>query len=227
MKLLSVIIPTIQKKLKVLEELVKLLECDNSVSEIILINNKGNTPLNIKGKKVKIYTPPDNLYVNESWNQGVKMAKENNVAILNDDLLVPDNFCNKIVNSEVFNEKSTGLIGLSPSIINQFSASIDVLEKPKLMECQKLEFLPLCRCLNTGDWGSAIFAKKENFYRIPSDLKIIYGDNYILKKNMENAKQNYSISGLSVNHIHSSSSASPEFGRIICEDMTNSIKYFN
>ena len=97
MKLLSVIIPTIQKKLKVLEELVKLLECDNSVSEIILINNKGNTPLNIKGKKVKIYTPPDNLYVNESWNQGVKMAKENNVAILNDDLLVPDNFCNKIV----------------------------------------------------------------------------------------------------------------------------------
>lgn len=44
---------------------------------------------------------------------------------------------------------------------------------------------------------------------------------------MENAKQNYSISGLSVNHIHSSSSASPEFGRIICEDMTNSIKYFN
>ncbi len=225
--MLSVIIPTIQKKIKVLEELVKILKRDNSISEIILINNKISTPLKIKGEKIKIYTPTENLYVNESWNQGVEMAKENNVAILNDDLLIPKDFCNKIVNSEVFSKETTGLIGLSPSIIKLFGSNVDTLEKPILTDKHKLEFIPLDKYLNTGDWGSAIFAKKENFYRIPSDLKIIYGDNYILKKNLDNKKQNYSISGLSINHIHSSSSASSEFSKIICNDITNSKKYFS
>ncbi len=224
--MLSVIIPTIQKKLKVLTNLIKILEKDEIVSEIILINNKVDTPLEISGSKVHLYTPKENLFVNESWNQGVEMAHENNVLLLNDDLLVPDNFCSMIVNSQILNQKTTGLVGLSPAIINQFSSNVDTLEKPGLIVEPKLEFVPLNIYLGTGDWGSAIFTNKNNFYKIPSDLKIIFGDNYILKKNRENGKQNYSISGITINHIHSSSSASPEFSSIVCNDIMNSKKYF-
>ena len=80
--------------------------------------------------------------------------------------------------------------------------------------------------MGTGDWGIAIFGKKSNFYTIPDDLKIIYGDNYLLYQNHQNYKQNYSLSNIPFNHIHSSSSASPEFSHIISQDIFNSKKYF-
>ena len=44
---------------------------------------------------------------------------------------------------------------------------------------------------------------------------------------MQNNKQNYSVSSLPVNHIHSSSSASIEFSQIVAGDIHNSRKYFN
>ena len=42
---LSVIIPTIQKKPMVLEKLVGLLDKDESVTEILIINNRAESPL--------------------------------------------------------------------------------------------------------------------------------------------------------------------------------------
>jgi hypothetical protein len=79
--------------------------------------------------------------------------------------------------------------------------------------------------MGTGDWGSAFFGRKKNYYRIPDELKIIFGDNYLLYSNIQNAKINYQVSGLPFNHIHSQSSAAPEFGGIVSSDIQNSAKY--
>ena len=86
--LVSVIIPTIQKKLEILEELVEILSRDVSVSEIIIINNKPELPLLFNNEKVRIHTPETNLYVNKSWNLGVSLAKNNNFCLMNDDLII-------------------------------------------------------------------------------------------------------------------------------------------
>lgn len=219
----SVIIPTVQKKPKVLRTLVSLLLKDSSVDEIIIINNKPEKEIKSRVKKVRIITPKENLYVNSSWNLGITEIKNDNFVLMNDDLLVCKDFCKMVAESDVFNDDSTGLIGVSPKSINQFS-QIDDLETPETEN--KPEFLPLKKHLGTGDWGVAIFGKKENYYHIPEDLKIIYGDNYLLLKNLQNNKKNFAISNIPFNHIHSSSSASPEFSSVIREDIINSKKYF-
>ena len=223
--MLSVIIPTVQKKLEVLKTLTDLLDKDSSVSEIFIINNKPSVPLDLSGDKLRIYTPDENLYVNPSWNLGISKIKNENFVLLNDDLLVCKDFCKTVVESDVFNDGKTGLIGVFPGAIKQFS-DVDFIEIP-LSESTEPQFKPLNRYLGTGDWGVAIFGKKQNYYVIPDDLKIIYGDNYLIYQNMQNNKLNYSVSGLPVNHIHSSSSASREFSQIVAGDIHNSKKYFN
>ena len=221
--MISVIIPTVQKKTKVLAKLVDILSEDSAVEEILIINNKPDIPLKLNGEKLKIYTPERNLYVNPSWNLGIGKIKNESFVLMNDDLLVCENFCKMIAESDVFNSLTTGLIGVFPGSINRF-ANTDTLELPPAGN--EPVFIPLTRYLGTGDWGVAIFGKKENYYNIPDDLKIIYGDNYLLLKNLRNNKKNYAISNLVFNHIHSASSASPEFSSIIREDIKNSDKYF-
>ena len=224
--MLSVIIPTVQKKIEVLKTLINLLQKDSSVDEIFIINNKPEVSLEFSGNKLNIYTPEANIYVNPAWNLGINKIKNENFVLLNDDLLVCEDFCKRVVNSEIFNDKKTGLIGVYPGSITQFSKA-DNIDVPENKINAEPEFLPLDRYLGTGDWGVAIFGKKQNYYEIPEDLKIIYGDNYLIYQNMKNHKQNYSVSNLPINHIHSSSSASPEFSKIVAEDILNSKKYFS
>ena len=76
MKSLSVIIPTVQVKPKILNKLLAVLDKDDVVDEILLINNaqKEFIPI-INIKKLKIYNQDKNLYVNPSWNYGIKLIK--------------------------------------------------------------------------------------------------------------------------------------------------------
>ena len=38
-----------------------------------------------------------------------------------------------------------------------------------------------------------LYCDKENFYKIPEELKIFYGVDYLLLKNSENNKKNFEI----------------------------------
>ena len=223
--MISVVIPTVQKKLEVLYELLVSLSSDKAVDEILLINNKPEQEIKYELNKLKIYTPKENLYVNKSWNLGVSMVKNDNFVLMNDDLLVCQDLCKMVVESDIFNNKDTGLIGVSPAFINQF-ANVDMIAAPQKKSEENIRFSKMNKFLLTGDWGIAIFGRKENYYVIPDDLKIIYGDNYLLYKNLENNKTNYSIINIPFNHIHSSSSASSEFASIIANDIKSSKKYF-
>ncbi|DAB05641.1 TPA: hypothetical protein CPT92_08795 [Candidatus Gastranaerophilales bacterium HUM_13] len=222
---LSVIIPTIQKKPMVLEKLVGLLDKDESVTEILIINNRAESPLEFESGKVKIYSPLVNLYVNRSWNLGISMIKNKNFLLLNDDMLPCYDFCSLIVNSSVFYLPDTGLIGISPASINQFYYVNDI-DIPERKEKDGPVFSQMDKYMNTGDWGIAIFGKKHCWHNIPEDLKIMCGDNYILKKQKQKNRINYEISNIPINHIHASSSGSPEFTKIIQSDIIHSVRYF-
>lgn len=226
MNLCSVIIPTVQKKLSVLLELLNTLEADKFVDEILVINNKPEVPLRFGGYyKVRVIQPKENLYVNPSWNLGIEECKNNNFLLLNDDLLICPDLIGSVMTSDVFNDPKTGLLGAANQSIVQFnSGDTETLLHPDSDD--EIKFLPLTNYLGTGDWGISIFGKKENYYKIPDDLKIIYGDNYILYKNLQNNKLNYQIAGKTYHHIHSSSSASAEFSNVVCADCTNQEKYF-
>lgn len=223
---ISVIIPTIQKRIKVTLKLVSILNNDDAVSEILIIENSGTGLYLPPNKKIEIYNSPENLYVNASWNLGISKIKNERFLIINDDILCCPNFCSMILESRILERNDTGLVGLHPHyIIQNDRYMVSDIEIPYCNDTI-LSFNPMYNFMNTGDWGSAFFGKKSNYYTIPDDLKIIFGDNYILKKNLDNGKINYQICGLTFNHIHSLSSASSEFSEIIGNDIANSRKYF-
>lgn len=222
----SVIIPTVQKNLDILYKLVTVLAADDCVSEIMIINNGAkNLPKTFYIDKVKMFKTPQNLYVNGSWNFGVANASNDIFLIINDDILPVKNLCSLVLKTKILEKEDTGLVGICQRSINQYN--IEDASKMEIPngENHKLEFLELMDYRRTRDWGSAFFGKKSNYHKIPDDLKIIYGDNYLLYRNKKRKKINYQISGLTFNHVHSLSSSAEEFSEIVANDIGNSKKY--
>ncbi|MBR6127845.1 glycosyltransferase family 2 protein [bacterium] len=230
MQNISVVIPTLQKNKLVLNKLLELLLRDTVVGEVILINN-AQKPFTLhssiqKNKKLKILNQQKNIYVNKSWNLGINNCKNDIFLIINDDILPCENFCSKIINSGILDKEDTGLVGIhSPDIVLYETDTKDI-DIPVCNPNRNLSFVKIPKYFGLNDWGSAFFGKKENYYKIPPEIKIIFGDNYLLYKNMENGKTNYQLCGLPFNHIHSLSSSSKEFERDILSDLTNYKKYF-
>ena len=206
MNLISVVIPTLQKNKELLLNLIKMLEKDSNVSEIIVIDNslKG---LDYPSDKIKLITPPANLFVNPSWNLGVKSAANDNVAILNDDITVPENFCSSIF------EKITDDMGIVGYNIDYVKETQEILPSPQAGEINLVE-IPN-RCMG---WGIALFFNKSNYIEIPDDLKIFYGDDWLIYQNKKRKKKIYSVSGQEIYHYGSLSSASSSLNEIAKND---------
>lgn len=216
----SVIIPTIQKNRAVLDKVVARLNEDDSVSEILIINN-AQAPMSVSNDaaKFKIFNMSQNIFVNPAWNLGIQNIQNDIFLIINDDILPVKDFVTKVIESGILDKKTTGLVGINPDFINQNDRTTTVnIDYPEENGCT-LSFVTMNNYRNTGDWGSAFFGRKKNYYMIPNELRIIFGDNYLLYKNLSNAKLNYQMCGLPFNHIHSLSSASPEFSAVISSDI--------
>ena len=211
----SIIIPTMQKNTDILNMLLKELADDSIVGEIIIIDNS------LKGfcyhsDKVKVIIPKKNLFVNNAWNLGVEKAKYNYIGILNDDIILPKNFCEQI--STVLSQNSEiGLCGLDSTILY----NTDKSEFNEYPQNSILNFVPINNDVYIKHWGSAIFGKKENFYKIPSNLKVWCGDNYLLKRNTDNNKTCYAIKNVQIKHLGSLTCANPYFNEIKSRDIYN------
>lgn len=209
----SIIIPTLQKNLKVLTMLIDELVKDSVVGEVIVIDNSLQG-FEYKSDKVRVIIPEENLFVNPSWNLGVREAKYDFVGILNDDILIPENLC-----SDVFSflqNASVGLVGVDTESIEVFSSD-SRLKYPK--SCQNITYTNQENVLYIGYWGIAIFAKKSNYYEIPEDIKIWCGDNYLVKMNEDSGRQNYKIHCGKIFHIGSLSSKSSTYDSIKRNDV--------
>jgi hypothetical protein len=196
----SIIIPTIWKNNRIIK-LLEELNTNKSVGEIIIINNnKENTPnIGLNSDKLKIITPDKNIYVNPSWNLGVKKAKYDNIALCNDDITF---------NTKIFSylkPKDDSLIGLDDSCY-------------KLIEDQKYQLI-INKKLNYG-FGCLLIFNKNSYKPIPEFLKIWYGDNYLHK----NTKNVYSLIGLKIETEMSSSKTIPEYYYLVEQDKINFTK---
>ena len=190
---ISVVIPTMQKNKMFLDNLVKTLNVDVTVDEIIVIDNscKGYS---FDSDKLKVIVPEENLYVNPSWNLGVKTAKNEIVALLNDDITIPENFCEKVYS--LFNE-TTGIIGMSKDFVEDKPFSPD--DNIKLSDdlyLKEITYLP-------WNFGIMMFFRKDAFVEIPKDLKVYYGDNWMIFWAKKMGKINYTICGQKIYHYGS------------------------
>ena len=188
MKKVSVIIPTLQKNQALLGNLVSELSADEGVSEIIVIDNS-LIGYEHQSEKLRVIIPNENLYVNQSWNLGVKEAKEEIVALLNDDITIPTNFCTRII------EKISPEMGITGCINKYVKCSHEIVSKPDLEEVILKKVSGRC-----DSFGIAMFFYKTSYYYIPDDLKIYFGDDWLIYKNIKAHKSNYVVTGQHIYH---------------------------
>lgn len=204
MRRITAIIPTLLKDRGVLNALIMSLASDSAVEEIIVINNSSEDYA-FDNSKVRVISEGKNLFVNPSWNLGVREAKTEYVTLVNDDIKIPDGFCSKVL--EKFDDKY-GILGInSEDVVNTRNEKNEVVVDINSIELQAsdeisfkpVKFLPL-------SFGIMMFFKKENYSEIPNELKIFFGDDWLLRNAHKKGKVNAVICGEKVYHMGSLSS---------------------
>lgn len=192
---ISVIIPTLQKDKTTLTNLVTSLVKDIVVKEIIIIDNslKG---FNFNNEKVRVIIPKENLFVNPSWNLGTKEAKSEYICLANDDIIIPENLCTNVLN-EISDRH--GIIGANPNYVINTSYQENNTNSTKIT----LDKIKYERPFN---FGIIMFLKKNTYKKIPNDLKIFYGDDWLFYQAEKMKKTNAIFSGVNIYHIGSLSS---------------------
>jgi hypothetical protein len=204
----SVVIPTIwSPNIESIDSIIENLSQIPIISEIIIINNKPQIysdrySNNSKVKELKY----DNIYVNQSWNVGVSKSTNESICLMNDDIQFNTDVFNYI--NVQLNSENIKIIGVSKSSYYKDSDTEFYLEKISIR--------------NRG-WGCLIFVKKSFYTQIPDDLKIHFGDDYLIKQ-LEGYV--WRLEGLKItSEISTSVNSDPEFHKIIEEDNINSLKY--
>lgn len=213
MNKISVIIPTLQKNKQLLFNLLSVLDKDTGVDEIILIDNSLQG-LDFTSAKLKLIIPEANLFVNPSWNLGVKEAKNEQIALLNDDITVPENFCSNIF-SKITDKM--GVVGYNRDFITE---TWDILPSPMVSEINLMQISTRCK-----HWGVAIFLYKSSYIEIPDEMKIYSGDTWLLYHSKKMKKPVYSVCGQEIYHYGSLSCSSKALEPILKNDMKILKKY--
>jgi hypothetical protein len=165
----SVIIPTLWKSDRIFQLIHDLQNCDK-IGEIIIVDN-GNRFYEFftdRAEKIVALIPTENIYVNPAWNLGVREAKYENIAILNDDI----NFDTKLF--DIIDEEA-----LEKGIIGQDSNNYHFKE---FNDGPWMSLMYAGRPRPWG-WGCMILFKRKNWLPIPENIKVWYGDDWIMEKN--------------------------------------------
>ena len=175
----TVVIPTMWRPDSFEEELIDI--CSSSfVNDIVIINNNKEITPNWKilnHYKIIMISPPNNIIVNPSWNIGVRLAKNNNICLLNDDLL----FDNKVFEFMSYH--------LDKHLCGLRMTNTDPPIK-----------------LNSADqrchgFGCMMFVRKDSYETIPSTLRLFYGDDYLFRMNKLKNNDVYYIDGCFNNQV--------------------------
>jgi hypothetical protein len=201
----SVIIPTLWKAKKFTDHLVDVLIEDESVGEIIIIDN-APADFFYDNEKVITLKQEENLYVNPSWNLGIEEADYDKFIIFNDDIIIPYNFVSQL---ESLLTSDKGIIGVdAPSVI-----SIEGFNDKNITFLdRKIEL----KSITNRDWGFGITiaGHRNSYYKIPENIRIWYGDDYLVQMNNEVGKVNYVIDDIPIFTKMSASSDLEEFDEI-------------
>jgi len=190
--MISLIIPTMWRHEPFLDFFPRLLQID-CINDIVIINNDKSRFPDIdafKDKKINVYTPESNLFVNPSWNLGASLAKNDWMCFLSDDLNFDTRVFYEIRDFVQKDDDEIGMIGLltpylDESTYHKFFTDGEI----DLVYCNEPddEKRP-----NTTGIGNLFFIHKRDWKDIPSDLKIFHGE-VLQWQRINKYKRNYVI----------------------------------
>lgn len=201
----SVIIPTLWKS-KRTDKLLKDLEDCIYVDEIIIIDNASIYETDRTIGKIRMVSKGENIYVNPAWNLGIKIAKNDLVALVNDDINF-DTTIFGVITKDILSE--FGIIGQS-----EFNYKVNNSDEPILEKWTGK--------VRDWGWGCLIMFDKTNWIDIPDDIKIWYGDDYIFKCNSSTKS---TLKNFNIETEMSTTSDEKEWDERKKEDYNNFINY--
>ena len=168
---------------------LKDLDNCSRVDEIILQNNDPlRTPQTLaRFNKLIVYASMKNIGVNPAWNLGVRVARNNKILILNDDIVFDLRLFDKadaLLETPLF-----GAAGLNPGL----PECDQVPGTTGLIHFEKYDTV---KNPNVMGFGCLIFVRKDNWLPIPEDMKVYYGDNWIIDTSLMRKLNLYLISDL-------------------------------
>lgn len=191
MKQYSIIIPTLWKSDRT-TKLLNDLTNSNFVNEIIIIDNTDNTTP-IVHPKINHTIIGKNIYVNPAWNMGIEMAKNEHIAICNDDINFNPNIFGLILENNI-----EGIIGQASHNYNN-------------NHYDNAPFLTEFNNIRPWGWGSLLLTQKKYWINIPEQLKVWYGDDFITEIN---PCKKWILNNFTIETKMSTTSDLPEFNSI-------------
>lgn len=160
--MISVIIPTLWRDVKLMDRLYQLSSIP-IIGEIILIDNT-ETPPEININKVLHIKEYKNTFVYAAFNKGVSLSKYDIMCIMNDDVDFDENIFKDIY---PYVTEDKGMIGLKKFYTQYESTSNTIQSTDKRVSC----------------YGCLFFIHKNSYIPIPEILKVWYGDDWLFHKN--------------------------------------------
>lgn len=198
----SIIIPTMWKSDFLSDSISNYITSD-LIDEIIIIDNDPTKKINLpKNDKIKYLTKGHNIFVNPSWNWGVKYSKNENLLIINDDLHIKD--ITSILKK--LSECQFDFVGLDYKNLNAGNGIVIKQKKDDM----------------TNGFGCFLFIKKSKYIIIPEDIKIWFGDR-ILFNSISN-KGEISFDNIQI-ELSKTVKSSKHFTDIINKDRKNFKKW--
>jgi hypothetical protein len=155
-------------------KLLANLYADPQVSEVILIDNSEdveNINKIIIDQKLQIHSQNKNIFVNPAWNLGVSIAKEDNLAILNDDITIPEGIFTGLAQIDL---KKEGILGAC-------FATIQTVDKPERFTVKEINIVSILE--RTWAFGVFMVMHKDHYVTIPEDMQVWCGDDYLYHQN--------------------------------------------
>ena len=168
---ISIVIPTIGKVKNITNQLINTIS--PFVDEIILFDNARKFNKKELSDNV-LCLRKNNHYVNPAWNKGTEMSRNDFVILMNDDILF-DPLNGKIFDEIIFEleNKVFCLLGMDEATMIPFD---DILpDKLSTSSFYCIE-APKERPRN---FGAIIAFKKSNYMKIPEEMQIFFGDDYL------------------------------------------------
>ena len=170
--MISFIIPTIWKAEEIYKSIEQFKRLKHKNAELIIIDNT-HSDFYDNDPRITIVKFTNNIFVNPAWNIGVKLARNNYICLLNDDIYF--NYVNLFNNFERFIDQNPnlGLIGFNENSRVRDNSNILNKDDDELILVDTTGIVPFA-------YGCCMFLKKEDYFDIYEECKIFYGDTILI-----------------------------------------------
>lgn len=191
MNKVTVVMPTLLKPDKsIYEYTIKELCNNNNVEKVVILLNNKDKIIELLHPKLKVIDDKENLYVNPAWNYGLSICNTEYYLIINDDVLCHKDIIDKCI--KLLNEnKNYDLLFIDTKEEKLEDYKVNILKCIEDVEIKNIMYIPMHAIS-----GCFMFGRKSTWVPIPEELKVFYGDNWIMDTNKRNTAKimNYYVS---------------------------------